>query len=586
MKPIATGDHMKNRKTPKSNSIRKIWRQFDALRLGMDWTEEDLSKLQILVDDVYGQSHPGSAHLNVLSQEVCKGILESGAKPAQFHVTDLCDGWAQGHTGMNYILASREFLCDMVELHASVIPWDGMVLVSSCDKSIPAHLMAAARVNIPAIHVPGGSMRIGPALSTSGLSGEISFLEKCGRIGYQDVRRYILTGAPSCGACQFMGTASTMQCISEALGMALPGSALVPATFAEIYRVARNSGKAIVNLIEMDLKPRDILTKEAFINAIKVHAAIGGSTNALLHIPAIANEVGIKIDLDVFNRVNDEVPQLANIIPTGKFPTELFWFAGGVPRIQWLIREYLNLDVLTVTGKTLGENLEELQKNGFFDRYVGHLTPYNLNWNDIINKPKNSIKKGSIAVLKGNIAPEGAVVKHSAIDPKMLSFTAPVVVFECEEDCYEAILAGDVEKGTALIIRNEGPRGSGMPEMFMVTEALASDPELSRSVALITDGRFSGATRGPCIGHVSPEAFVGGPIALVEDGDIIRVNIPNKQIDIIGIKGEISDIREVNLVFEERKKKWKQPSRKFIPGKALLRYMDRVTSASNGAVQI
>jgi len=567
----------------KSGEIRKIWRQFDALRMGMNWSEEDLEKPHVLLESVFGESHPGSSHLDLLVNEAYIGVFEAGGRPAKFFTTDLCDGWAQGHDGMNYILASREFICDMVELHASVIPWDGMITVSSCDKSIPAHLMAIARLNIPSIHIPGGSMEPGPGLSNSGRAGEVSLLEKRGEIGFEVVREYYLTGCPSCGACQFMGTASTMQCMSEALGLALPGSALTPATFSEIFRVARRAGKTILKLIDEDIKPKDILTKEAFLNAIKVHSAIGGSTNAILHLPAIAHEAGVKIDIDVFDEINREIPYLANVQPSGKYPSRIFWFAGGIPMVQWHLREYLDLDVMTVTGKTLGENLEELRKEGFFERVMGYLSSYGIQREDVIRSPEKAKQKGSIAILKGNLAPEGAVVKYSAVPENMLKFVAPVRVFESEEECYSAVVRGEVTPNTALIIRNEGPRGSGMPEMYMTTEALASDPELSSSVALITDGRFSGATRGPCIGHVSPEAFLGGPIALVENDDIVEIDIPNRKLNIIGVKGERKDPEEIERIFEERRKSWRRPERKFKPGKALLKYMERAASVARGA---
>ena len=344
----------------RTQKIRNRWRQFDALRLGMDWTEEDLTKYQIFIDDVYGDSHPGSVHLDDLSKAVGMGVMETGGKAAHFHVTDLCDGWAQGHSGMNYILASREVIADMVELHGSVIPWDGAVMVSSCDKSVPAHLMAMARLNIPAIHMPGGTMGSGPELSTIAEGGDISLREHQKKVSVQEIREFCLTSAPTCGACPFMGTASTMQCMSEALGLALPGAALIPAFYQELRRKARQTGKAIINLVNKRIKVREILTPAAFENAIKVHAAIGGSTNVLLHLPAIAHEAEVKFSIDLFDKANREIPYLTNLQPSGQFPAQFFWYAGGVPMIQWLIRDQLDLSVMTVTGKTLGENLEDL----------------------------------------------------------------------------------------------------------------------------------------------------------------------------------------------------------------------------------
>jgi dihydroxy-acid dehydratase len=571
----------------RSDNIRRVWRQFDALRHGMDWTEEDLEKPQILVDDVMGDSHPGSFHLGHLSEEVSHGILEAGGKPAHFHVTDICDGWAKGHDGMNYVLASRDIICDMVELHASVVPWDGLVLVSSCDKSIPAHLMAAARIGLPAVHVPGGSMRPAPGLTTSGRSGDISLREKQGTATEDEIRSFCLTGAPSCGACQFMGTASTMQCMSEALGIALPGTALSPSTMQDIRRSARKAGKAVMNLIANDMCLKDILTPSAFENAIKVHAAIGGSTNALLHLPAIAHQLGLVIEPELFDDISRRVPYIANIQPSGRYPTELFWFAGGVPMVQWLIREHLNLDVMTVTGKTLGENLESLHNEGFFNRIAMYLVSYGLKRTDVIRDPavRDESHIGSIAVLKGNIAPEGSVVKYSAVPEPMLKHIGPARVFESEEACYQAVVDKSIHPGEVLIIRNEGPRGSGMPEMYMTTEALASIPELSATTALLTDGRFSGATKGPCIGHISPEAVMGGPLRLVCDGDIIEIDIPNRSLTVVGINGKMLSTKDVETVFEQRSLKCNLNTRKGPENRSgvLGRYTNRAASAMKGA---
>ncbi len=541
--------------------VRANWHQVDCLRMGTDWDEKDLDALQILVEDVWGDSHPGSFHLNELSAEVAIGVYQEGARPASFHVTDICDGWAMGHDGMNYILASREVITDMVELHASVIPWDGMVLVSSCDKSIPAHLKAAGRMDLPTILVPGGSMRPGPELSTTGKTGELSALSKKGQVDDAVVRNYKLTGAPNCGACQFMGTASTMQCMAEALGLALPGSALIPTSFMAIRREARRAGRQVVTLVKEGITAREILTRKAFENAIMVHAAIGGSTNALLHLPAAAREVGLEIDPEVFDEMNQKIPYLTNIQPSGKYPTELFWFAGGVPRVQWFLQDYLHLDVMTVTGKTLGENLEDLRRDGFFERGEGFLVNYKVERWEIIRSPEEAAEKGSIAVLKGNLAPDGAVVKYSAVVPEMHRHTGQALAFDSEEECHQAIIEGKVTPGSVLIIRNEGPRGSGMPEMYMTTDALASDPRLATTTALITDGRFSGATRGPCIGHVSPEAVEGGPIALVQDGDLIEIDIPNRKLNIVGLNGQKASPEEIEGVLKERKAKWKRPAR-------------------------
>ncbi len=386
-------------KTQKSKQIRDSWVQFDTLCCGTGWDEDDLKNPQILVEDVFGSSHPGSVHLDTLAEEVAIGIYQNGGKPANFHGTDICDGWAMSHDGMNYILASREVLCDLVEVHGRVIPWDGMVAISSCDKSVPAHLMALARLNIPGIHIPGGSNRAAPNMSHSLLVGEVATKWRKGEDVRSEVRNYKLCGCPGTGACQIMGTASTMQCMAEALGMALPGTALAPASLFEIKRLARQAGRQIMNLSKNGLKPSDILTPAAFENAIKVHAAISGSTNALLHLPAIAHELGIEIEAHLFDRLNRETPYLVNVQPSGKYVSEMVWYAGGVPRVQLELKDMLELDVMTVTGHTLGENLEKLEKDGFFQRGEGYLANYGIPREDVIHPVSQSNCFGSIAVL-------------------------------------------------------------------------------------------------------------------------------------------------------------------------------------------
>ena len=572
---------MVNARQQKSRKIRRDWIQVDALCCGTGWDEEDLGKPQILVEDVFGSSHPGSIHLNELAEEASLGVFQEGGKPAQFHGTDICDGWAMLHSGMNYILPSREVLCDLVEVHGRVIPWDGVVVISSCDKSIPAHLMAVSRLNIPAVHIPGGSNRIGPNMSHSVLVGETAVKMRRGEDISREVRDYQLSGCPGSGACQFMGTASTMQCMSEALGMTLPGAALTPASLFDIRRLARQAGRQIMELSKRGIRPSDILIAEAFENAIKVHAAIGGSTNALLHLPAIAHELGIKIDGQRFDHLNRQIPYLTNIQPSGEYLTELFWYAGGIPRVQMELREVLDLNVVTVSGKTLRENLELLEKEGFFRRGEGYLANFKVEREDVIRKGKNSKGYGSIAVLKGNIAPEGAVVKYSAMSPDMSTHEGPARVFNQEEDALQAILQGKVQPGSVIVIRYEGPRGSGMPEMLATTEALATIPDL-HNTAMVTDGRFSGATRGPCIGHVSPEAVQGGPIALVEDGDLILIDIPNRNLSVVGCGGKKMDEREVQAILAERRKRWQPPLRQHPQG-ILRRYSTRAASAMDGA---
>jgi dihydroxy-acid dehydratase len=566
----------------RSKKARTDWIQIDTLACGTGWDERDLSTPQILIEDAWGDSHPGSVHLDELAEEVKVGVYQQGGRPANFHGTDICDGWAMLHDGMNYILPTREVYCDLFEAHGRVIPWDGAVSISSCDKIIPAHLMALLRLNIPGLHIPGGSNRIGPRMSHSVFTGEDAARMRLGEDVSEAIRDYKLTGCPGTGgACQFMGTASTMQCMSEALGMALPGSALSPASMQEIRRLARKAGRLVMSLAEKGIKPSDIMTISAFKNAIKVHAAISGSTNALIHLPAIAYEGGLQVDAELFDAANRNVPLLMDIQPSGKYLSELVWYAGGIPRVQWELRESLDLDVLTVTGKSLGQNLEELWEEGFFERGEGYLANYQLHAEDVI-RPLGSAKgTGSIAVLKGNLAPEGSVVKFSAVPHDMLVHEGPAQVFNREEEALAACLKGTIKPEAVVVIRYEGPRGSGMPEMLATTEALVSMPQLSR-VALVTDGRFSGATRGPCIGHVSPEAQVGGPIALVEDDDVIRIDIPARKLEIVGCQGKRMSSEEVDRVLADRHVSW-TPDERTHPRGLLRRYSKHAVSAMKGA---
>ncbi|HZK27434.1 MAG TPA: dihydroxy-acid dehydratase [Thermoclostridium sp.] len=566
----------------KSSSERSLWAQFDTLQLGSGWDEKDILKPQILIEDVYGDSHPGSTHLNKLTEQAKYGTIEEGGFAAHFHTTDVCDGCAQGHNGMNMILASREAICDMVEIHGSVVPWDGIILTSSCDKSVPAHLKAAARLDIPAIFIPGGSMRPGPYMTTSLGTGDISVRQRKGEISDSELRDYKLTGCPSEGACSFLGTASTMQCIAEALGMALPGSALVPATMRDILTFSRNSGRQIMRLVKNNITPSKIMTEEAFVNAIIIHSAIGGSTNATIHLPSIAMELGIHLKPGLFDEINHRIPHIGNINPSGEHITESFWFAGGIPMVQLMLKDYLNLNVLTVTGKTLGENLEDIQKDNFFERNLGYLHNYGLKREQVIIPVEKATETGSIAILKGNLAPEGAVVKYSACAENMREHKGAARVYNSEEDAYNAVLDGDINPGEIIVIRYEGPRGSGMPEMLMTTEAIVCDKRLNGTVSLVTDGRFSGATRGAAIGHVSPEAASGGPIAFVETGDIIEYNIEKRTLHIVGIMGKEATFEEIEQELEKRKQNngiLPRPVRKGI----FKRYTDSALSAMEGA---
>ncbi|MDD3336285.1 MAG: dihydroxy-acid dehydratase [Eubacteriales bacterium] len=566
----------------RSKAERLLWSQFDALEMGSGWTEQDVASPQILVEDVYGDSHPGSVHLHQLSEQAKYGVLQSGGYPAEYHVTDICDGCAQGHDGMNVILASREAIADMVELHASAVPWDGMILSSSCDKSIPAHLKAAARMDIPTIFVPGGSMRPGPHMTTSLAAGDISLRQKRkDAIQPQEIRDYKLTGCPSVGACTFLGTASTMQCMAEALGLTLPGAALCPATMRDILEGARSAGRQMMKLVAMGLTPSKIMTEAAFRNAIIVHSAIGGSTNATLHLPSIARELGLQLPMELFDEINHQTPHLANVYPSGQHLTEAFWFAGGVPMVEWMLRDMLDLDVMTVTGKRLGDNLEALWQEHWFDRNLGYLDNYHLKREDVIFPREKATEKGSVAILKGNLAPEGSVVKYSACVKEQRSCTGPARVFDHEENAYQAVVNRQIQPGDILVIRYEGPRGCGMPEMLMTTEAIVCDEALNGKVALVTDGRFSGATRGAAIGHVSPEAAVGGPIAFVEDGDLIAFDIEKRALNIVGLHGKPATPEEVEAALKARAQKGVKPPE---PRRGFYkRYTQNALSAMKGA---
>ena len=491
-------------------------------------------------------------------EEARKGIAEAGGYGARYFTTDICDGEAQGHDGINYSLPSRDMIANMIEIHANATPFDGGIFVASCDKGMPAHLMGIGRVNIPSIVIAGGVMDAGPDLLTLEQIGMYSAMYERGEISEEKLNFYKQNACPSCGACSFMGTASTMQIMAEALGLMLPGSALMPATSPDLCTVAREAGKQAVWLAEHNLTPDKIVTMKSFENAIMVHAAISGSTNSLLHLPAIAHEFGIEIDGDTFDRIHRGAHYLLNIRPAGKWPAQYFYYAGGVPTIMEEIKDSLHLDVMTVTGKTLGENLEELKKNGFYDKCDKYLAKVGLRWEDVIRPFDRPIgTDGSIAILKGNLAPDGAVVKHTVVPKEMFHAVLKARPFDCEEEAIHAVLTHAIQPGDAVIIRYEGPKGSGMPEMFYTTEAIASDEELGASIALLTDGRFSGASKGPAIGHISPEAADGGPIALVEENDLIEVDIPNRILQIIGIRGEEKSPEEVEAILEERRKNWK-----------------------------
>ena len=557
-----------------SQKMRKLAPELDPLRIGTGWKKEDLDKVQVMIESTYGDSHPGSGHLNILVEEVRKGIEEEGGFGARYFCTDICDGESQGTDGINYSLASREMIANMIEIHANATSFDAGVYLSSCDKGVPGNLIGMARVNIPAVFVPGGTMNAGPEMLTLEQLGMYSAKFERGEISEEKLDWAKCNACPSCGACSFIGTASTMQIMAEALGLALPGSALMPATSPDLLAFAREAGRQSVRLATMEhMCPSDIVNMESFENAILVHAAISGSTNCLLHLPAIAHEFGIEITGDTFDRLHRSARYLLDVRPAGRWPAECFYYAGGVPAIMEEIKEHLHLNVMTVTGKTLGENLDELRANGFYEKCNHWLDEFNkryqlnLTREDIIRPYDKAIgTDGSIAILRGNLAPEGAVIKHTACPKEMFKAVLRARPFESEEECLDAVLKHKVQKGDAVFIRYEGPKGSGMPEMFYTSEAISSDKELGKSIALITDGRFSGASTGPVIGHCSPEAVDGGPIALVEEGDLIEIDVKERKLNIIGVNGVHKTPEEIDEILKKRRKNWKPRAPKYSKG--------------------
>ena len=573
-----------------SQEMRKIAPELDPLLIGTGWKPEDLSKPQVIIESTFGDSHPGSGHLNILVEEVRKGIEKAGGHGARYFCTDICDGESQGTDGINYSLASREMIANMIEIHANATPFDAGVYLASCDKGMPGNLMGLARADVPSVVVPGGTMNAGPEMLTLEQLGMYSAKYERGEIDEEKLEWAKCNACPSCGACSFIGTASTMQIMAEALGLALPGSALMPATSPDLLEYARQAGEQAVKLATMPgMRPSEIVTEKSFENAILVHAAVSGSTNCLLHIPAIAHEFGIEITGDTFDRLHRNARYLLDVRPAGRWPAECFYYAGGVPAIMEEIKEHLHLDVMTVTGKTLGENLEELRRNGFYEKCERWLHEFNRRYNvnltreDIIRSYDNAIgTDGSIAVLRGNLAPEGAVIKHTACPKEMFRAVLNARPFDSEEECLDAVLHHRVQKGDAVFIRYEGPKGSGMPEMFYTSEAISSDKELGRSIALITDGRFSGASTGPVIGHCSPEAVEGGPIALVEEGDLIEIDVPARKLNIIGVKGQRRSMEEIDEILEERRKNWQPREPKYKKG-VLRLFSQHAVSPMKGA---
>ena len=573
-----------------SQKYRKNAPELDPLRIGSGWKYEDLSKPQVFIESTFGDSHPGSVHLDKLVEKVREGVFSAGGFGARYFTTDMCDGESQGTDGINYSLVSREMIANMIEIQANATPFDAGVFIASCDKGCPGNMMGMLRVDIPSVFVPGGIMKAGPEMLTLEQLGMYSARYERGEIEEKEFLWAKQNACPSCGACSFIGTASTMQIMAEALGLALPGSALMPATGQDILELAFRSGKRAVEIAgDERMKPSNLLTMESFENAIIVHAAISGSTNTLLHLPAIAHEIGIEITGDTFDRLHRGAHYLLDIRPAGRWPAEVFYYAGGVPAIMEEIKDFLHLDVMTITGRTLGENLEELKNSDYYDKCNKQLADFNVRNNvsvtksDIIRPYDDPIgTNGSVVVLKGNLAPEGAVIKPTACPTEMYKKILRAKPFDSEEECLDAVIHHKIEKGDAVFIRYEGPKGSGMPEMFYTTEAISSDKELGRAIALITDGRFSGASTGPVIGHCSPEAATGGPIALVEEGDLIELDVVERKLNIVGVDGKRKTPEEINDILKKRREKWSPRPGKYKRG-VLRLFAEHAVSPMRGA---
>ncbi|RGV98647.1 dihydroxy-acid dehydratase [Ruminococcus sp. AF14-10] len=549
----------------RSDLVRKGMQQAPhrSLFYALGMTEEEMERPLIGIVSSYNEIVPGHMNLDKITEAVKTGISMAGGVPVMFPAIAVCDGIAMGHQGMKYSLVTRELIADSTEAMAIAHQFDALVMIPNCDKNVPGLLMAAARLNIPTIFVSGGPMLAG---KVHGEKKSLSAIFQAagayaaGKLDDDDMQEYEHNICPTCGSCSGMYTANSMNCLTEVLGMGLRGNGTIPAVYSERIRLAKKAGMQIVELLKQDIKPRDIMTEDAFMNALTVDMALGCSTNSMLHLPAIAHEAGVKLDLEIANEVSMHTPNLCHLAPAGYHFVEELNEAGGIYAVMNEL-DKLNLikkDVMTVTGKTVGENIKgHLNKNPEIIRPVEN--PYS--------------KTGGLAILKGNIAPEGCVVKQSAVVEEMLVHEGPARVFDCEDEAIVAIKDGTIVPGDVVIIRYEGPKGGpGMREMLNPTSAIVG-MGLGSTVALITDGRFSGASSGAAIGHVSPEAAVGGPIALIEEGDTIQIDIPNHSIRV-----DVSD-----EVLAERKKAWK-PRRPRITTGYLARYADHVTSGSQGAI--
>jgi dihydroxy-acid dehydratase len=532
---------------------------FNALGL----TEEEMNRPLVGIVSSYNEIVPGHMNLDKIVQAVKMGVAMAGGTPIMFPAIAVCDGIAMGHTGMKYSLVTRDLIADSTEAMAMAHQFDALVMVPNCDKNVPGLLMAAARLNVPTVFVSGGPMLAG---HVKGQKRSLSSMFEAvgsyaaGTMTEEDVTEFENKVCPTCGSCSGMYTANSMNCLTEALGMGLQGNGTIPAVYSERIKLAKKAGMQVMEMLRKNIRPRDIMTEAAFMNALTVDMALGCSTNSMLHLPAIAHEAGVELNVDIANEVSARTPNLCHLAPAGPTYMEDLNEAGGVYAVMNELskKNLLNLDCVTVTGKTVGENIANcINKNPEVIRPVEN--PYS--------------ETGGIAILKGNLAPDSGVVKRSAVAPEMLVHEGPARVFDCEEDAIAAIKGGKIVPGDVVVIRYEGPKGGpGMREMLNPTSAIAG-MGLGSSVALITDGRFSGASRGASIGHVSPEAAVGGPIALVEEGDIIQINIPENTLNVA-----VSD-----EVLAERKAKW-QPREPRITTGYLARYAAMVTSGNRGAI--
>ena len=529
----------------------------------LGYTEEERQRPLIGIVCSYNEIVPGHMNLDKICDAVKMGVAMAGGTPVMFPAIAVCDGIAMGHIGMKYSLVTRDLIADSTECMAMAHGFDGLVMIPNCDKNVPGLLMAAARVNIPTIFVSGGPMLAGRVKgekrSLSSMFEAVGSVA-AGSMSMEDLCEFEEKVCPTCGSCSGMYTANSMNCLTEALGMGLKGNGTIPAVYSERIRLAKHAGMKIMELVEKNIRPKDIMTEKAFMNALTVDMALGCSTNSMLHLPAIAHEAGVELNLDIANELSAKTPNLCHLAPAGPTYMEDLNEAGGVYAVmnELTKKNLLYTDLMTVTGKTVGENIEGcLNKNPEVIRPVEN--PYS--------------ETGGIAVLKGNLAPDSGVVKRSAVVEEMMVHEGPARVFDCEEDAIEAIKGGKIVAGDVVVIRYEGPKGGpGMREMLNPTSAIAG-MGLGSSVALITDGRFSGASRGASIGHVSPEAAVGGPIALVQEGDIISINIPENKLDV-----KVSDEE-----MAERRAKW-QPREPEVTTGYLARYRELVTSGNRGAI--